>query len=265
VPGPIARTATDLELLLRTMAGYDDRAPLSLHGDPGRRPPLPGARVAWFGDLGGYLPMDPGILEVTTAALDRFTELGMTVDTFDELPSAGAFTGNESLWPAWISLRRQLAGLAVKPFHDVPAWRGLLKPEALYEYEGLAGLSAVDIAEGAALRSGLYEAFRLLFQRYDYAVLPTAQVWPFDAAEHWPARIGDTVMPTYHRWMEVTTIATLINAPALAVPAGFSAAGLPIGLQIIGRNHDDYALTALAVAWERQTATWRRTLPPLVR
>jgi amidase len=265
VHGPIARTAADLELLLRTMAGYDDRAPLSLHGDQERRPPLPGARIAWFGDLGGYLPMDPELLAVTTAALDRFTALGMTVDTFGELPSAGAFTGNESLWPAWITLRRQLAGLAVKPFHDVPAWRDLLKPEARYEYEGLAGLSAVDIAEGAALRSGLYEAFRLLFRTYDYAVLPTAQVWPFDAADHWPVRIGDTVMPTYHRWMEVATVATLINAPAVVVPAGFSAAGLPIGLQIIGRNHDDYALIALAAAWERQTADWQRTLPLLLR
>jgi amidase len=265
VQGPIARTASDLELLLRTMAGYDDRAPLFLHGDQERRPSLRGARIAWFGDLGGYLPMEPEVLEVTTAALDRFTAMGMTVDTVDDLPSAGAFTGNESLWPAWITQRRQLAGQAVKVFHDVPAWRALLKPEARYEYEGLAGLSAVDIAEGAALRGGLYEGFRRLFRRYDFAVLPTAQVWPFDAARHWPGRIGDTVMPTYHRWMEVATIATLINAPVVAVPAGFGSAGLPIGLQIIGRNHDDYALIALAAAWERQTVAWQRTLPPLVR
>jgi amidase len=72
---------------------------------------------------------------------------------------------------------------------------------------------------------------------------------PFDAAVHWPARIGGTEMSSYHRWMEVTTIGTLINAPVLAVPAGFGPSGLPIGLQVIGRNHDDHALLELARRW----------------
>lgn len=255
VEGPIARTATDLGLLLRTMAGYDARAPLSLHGDSPRTPSLHGRRIAWFGDLGGYLPMEPEVLAITQAALSHFTALGMTVDTLDDLPAAGTFTGNESLWPTWLTLRHWLAGMSVKAVHDVPALRARLKPEALFEYEGLTGLSAIEVHQASEARSGLYEAFRRLFETYEYAVLPTAQVLPFDAALHWPQRIGDTEMTTYHRWMEVTAIGTLINALVLAVPAGFSAAGLPIGLQIIGRNHDDFALLDLAAAWEARTAT----------
>jgi amidase len=77
---------------------------------------------------------------------------------------------------------------------------------------------------------------------------------PFDATVRWPSRIGDTAMSSYHRWMEVTTIGTLLNAPVLTVPAGFGPSGLPIGLQVIGRNHDDRALLELARSWHDQRA-----------
>lgn len=106
VIGPIARNATDLALLLRTMSGYDDRAPLSLHDDAPGRKPSRGGRIAWFGDLGGYLPMDPEVLRVTRAALSTFTALGMTVTTLDDLPCSGSFTGKDDLWPTWLTLHR---------------------------------------------------------------------------------------------------------------------------------------------------------------
>ncbi|MEV6306613.1 amidase [Actinoplanes sp. NPDC051861] len=241
VAGPIARTAGDLALLLDTMAGYDDRAPLSLDG---YRPRPETGRLAWLGDLGGYLPMDPEVLTVTTAALSAF---GMPFDTIDELPGLG----NDALWPLWLTYRHWLAGMAVKQFHDEPDLRPLLKPEAVFEYEGLTRLSAIDVGEASLRRSELYEAFRKIFQTYEYAILPTAQIFPFDAALPWPAEINGTAMSSYHRWMEVTAIATLINAPVLAVPAGFSSTGLPIGLQIIGRNHDDRGLLDFANSWEK--------------
>ena len=250
VEGPIARTPEDLALLFETMAGYDDRFPLALHGDPPRAAGR--KRVAWFGDLGGYLPMEPEVLEVTRAALGTFEALGMSVDTLDELPAHGAFTGNDSLWPTWLTLRHWLAGSAVETVLEL---RPLLKPEAIFEYEGLTRLTASDVLAGSSLRSDLYRGFRELFRTYDYAVLPTAQVMPFDAATHWPGWIGKTEMSSYHRWMEVTTIGTLINAPVLAVPAGFGPSGLPIGLQVIGRNHDDRALLDLARAWHDQRAS----------
>jgi amidase len=237
-------------LLFETMAGYDDRFPLALHDGPPRRGL--GKRVAWFGDLGGYLPMEPEVLEVTRAALGTFEALGMTVDTLDELPAYGQFTGNDSLWPTWLPLRHWLAGSAVE---TVLEWRPLLKPEAIFEYEGLTRLTASDVMAASSARSDMYRAFRELFRTYDYAVLPTAQVMPFDAGVRWPGRIGTTEMSSYNRWMEVTTIGPLINAPVLAAPAGFGPSGLPIGLQVIGRNHDDRALLDLARAWHEQRSS----------
>ncbi|MEU4240737.1 amidase [Actinoplanes sp. NPDC026619] len=257
VEGPIARTSADLALLLQTMSGYDPRAPLSLPADPALTDlqEINGRKVAWLGDLGGYLPMEPEVLRVTGAALQSFADLGITVTTLDGVPGFDS----ADLWPAWLTLRHWLTGS-----FDDPSLLPKLKPEIVYEVNGAAGLSGSDVLAASIRRSALYQAFRKLFETYDYAVLPTAQVMPFDATLHWPARIGDVEMTSYHRWMEVSTLATLINAPALAMPAGFSHDGLPIGLQVIGRNHDDRSLLSLAAAWERQTDWVRRVPPPLV-
>ena len=92
-----------------------------------------------------------------------------------------------------------------------------------------------------------------LFERCDVLALPTAQVWPFDAELRWPKRIGRRDMDTYHRWMEVVIYATFAGLPCISVPVGFSPAGLPMGMQIIGRPRADLAVLQLAHAYE-QTA-----------
>ncbi len=89
-----------------------------------------------------------------------------------------------------------------------------------------------------------------LFDRFDFLALPSAQVWPFDANERWPAAIGNRKMDTYHRWMEVVLYATLAGLPCISVPAGFSANGLPMGLQLIGRPQADLEVLKLAQAYE---------------
>ncbi|MEV6358173.1 amidase [Streptomyces hydrogenans] len=272
IDGPIARNALDLALLLRTMSGYDDRAPLSLTENPEALTDLAsdqhGRRVAWLGDLDGYLPMEKDVLDVTTTALEHFTRLGMHVSTIQSLPTADTFSGVKDLWPTWLTHRHWQAGMSVKTAIDA-GLRDLLKPEAHYEHDGLVTgangpLSGIDVYDASVKRSGLYRAFRDLFQTYDYAVLPTAQVMPFDARTHWPASINGKEMSSYHRWMEVATIGTLLGAPTLAIPAGFNAAGLPIGLQVISRNHDDRSLISLAHAWEQQTKFIRDHPPKLI-
>ena len=261
VNGPIARTAQDLALLLRTMSGYSDAAPLSIRQDPAPLADvtdtrLRGRKVAWLGDLGGYLPMEPEVLKVTSAALKTFSKIGMSVASLDGLPTTSGFDVRKDLWSTWLTYRHWLAGMSIKGIYDDPALKAAMKPEGIYEVEGLIGdvdggpISAVDVFENSEKRTALYETFRTMFETYDYVVLPTAQLFPFDASTHWPKTVNGVAMSSYHRWMEVTTLGTLINAPTLAMPAGFSSKGLPIGLQVIGRNHDDFSLMDLAHAWE---------------
>lgn len=262
VEGPIARTVQDLALLLATMAGYDDRAPLSIGEDPlalasVSRRPLSGCRIAWLGDLGGYLPMEPEVLAVTGAAVRELERHGAEVRTLSDLPAHGSFGGARDLWPTWLAYRHAATAASLGEVYRDPALRARLKPEARFEVEGAIGapgrpaMTVQELSDASRRRSDFYEAMRRLFEEVDAVMLPTAQVFPFDAGLDWPREIAGVPMSSYHRWMEATTIGTLLGAPTLAMPAGFGAAGLPIGVQAIGRNRGERELLAFAAAWER--------------
>ena len=102
------------------------------------------------------------------------------------------------------------------------------------------------------IRSDWFQTAATLFDRYDALVLPTAQVWPFPVDWSYPTEIAGQAMDTYHRWMEVVVPASLLGLPALAVPAGFGAAGLPMGVQIIGRRGADADILALGAAYHKR-------------
>ncbi|MBV8261974.1 MAG: amidase, partial [Paraburkholderia sp.] len=100
-----------------------------------------------------------------------------------------------------------------------------------------------------------------LLERYDYLALPSAQLFPFDASEHWPKSIAGRAMDTYHRWMEVVIGGSLAGLPVISVPAGFNTQGLPLGLQIIGKPRADLSVLQLAHAYDRATQWVKRRLP----
>jgi amidase len=96
-------------------------------------------------------------------------------------------------------------------------------------------------------------------------VLPSAQVWPFAINMRWPEVIetpnGSRQMDTYHRWMEVTLYASLAGLPALNVPCGFNAQGLPMGMQLIGQPRGDVALLETGLAYEEAARDWLAVRP----
>jgi amidase len=103
-----------------------------------------------------------------------------------------------------------------------------------------------------------------LFEQYDYLLLPSAQVFPFDKTQPWPTAIEGVNMDTYHRWMEVVIPGTLSGCPVANVQAGFNARGLPMGLQIIGRHQADFAVLQLAHAYEQASRWFQRCPSPLL-
>jgi amidase len=249
VKGPMARSVADLALLLGVQAGHDPRSPLSL-AEPfaWTAPERPGDRiwrVAWLGDLGGYLAMEDGVLDVCERALARAASGPFRVEAF--VPQFDL----DALWRAFVMLRHATGGAALKVHYDDPAQRALLKPEAVWEAEGAFSLTAADVYTASALRSQWYKAVLALFDRFDLLVLPTAQVFAFDVDVHWPAEIAGRKMDSYHRWMEVTSYATMAGCPALAVPAGFDSQGRAMGLQLIGRPRADAEALGAAADYER--------------
>jgi amidase len=261
VHGPMARTVADLAILLSVIAGYDARAPLSIREDPAVfTGPLEhdfrGARIGWLGDFGGNLPFDPGVLELCASALKTFEHLGCEVEeTAPDYPL-------ERVWESCTTLRSWIAASRFRALYDESEKRAMLKPEARWEIERGLKIGGAEVAEALAVRSEWYRVVRAMFARYNFLAAPSGQVFPFDADVHWPKEVGGHAMDTYHRWMEVMIPVTMSGCPAVAVPAGFNDAGLPMGIQLVGPNHGEMDCLRLAYAYDRQTGWVTRCPPP---
>ncbi len=219
-----ARTA-DIALMLSVQAGYDPRLPQLDPAGPGglRGGPwsvISGVRIAWAGDFGGRIPFDPGVLETCRAALAAFEDVGCFVD--EAVPEFDI----EQVWNDWGVLRAFTVSANLRPWSRIPH-RAMMKPEAVWEAERGLSLSADQVMAAQVGRTRWYDAMRRFMEVYDFVVMPTAQVFPFDTAQRWPETVGGRAMDTYHRWMQIAVPATMAGLPALAVPAGFGPGGLP--------------------------------------
>ncbi|MEJ8824619.1 amidase [Variovorax humicola] len=260
--GPMGRTVADLSMLLSVQAGFDARTPLSINEDPAifAKPlakDFKGARVGWMGDFNGYLPMEAGVMDTCIKALKNFETIGCKVESVQpDFPM-------EKLWNTWLAMRGfVIAGIAGGLYAD-PKLRAMMKPEAVWEIENGLKLSGADVYRASVDRSAWYQALNTLFQRFDYLVLPSAQMFPFDAKLDWPKSIDGKPMDTYHRWMEVVVGGTLAGVPVLNVPAGFGPNGLPIGLQVMGRAQGDLAVLQVGHAYEKASGYTSRRSPLL--
>jgi len=261
--GPMARSVRDAALLLSVQAGADARAPLSI-AEPGSAFAAPlerdftGTRLGWLGDLNGYLPMENGILSLCEKTFADFESLGCHIE-----PVQPEFAPQQ-LWSSWRTLRHWMVAGSLGPAYADPQTRAQLKPEACWEIENGLKLSASEVFAASVVRSNWYRAISKLFERYDYLLLPSAQVFPFDKNIPWPKTIEGVAMDTYHRWMEVVIPGTLSGCPVASVQAGFNENGLPMGLQIIGRHQADFAVLQLAHAYELASRWFTRHPSPLL-
>ncbi len=261
--GAMGRSVPDVAMLMSVIAGPDLRAPLSTGEEPAEfLQPLErgfqGVRLGWLGDLGGYLPIEPGVLELCRAACAVFETLGCVVEEA-RLPCSPA-----ALWEAWVTLRHWLVAGDLEGLYQEPVTRARLKPEARWEIESAQHLTALDVYRASVARSRWYTAAGELFERYEFLLLPSAQLFPFDAATQWPRSVNGVVMDSYHRWMEVVVPASLLGGPVLNVPVGFGAQDLPMGMQLIGRRHADLAVLQLGHAYDLATRWVSQRLPALL-
>ena len=258
--GPMGRSVADVAHLLATQAGYDARCPLTIAEDPAYlaanlERDFKGVRVGWLGDYSGHLPIEPEVMALCEQALGDFTELGCEVEA-----CAPDFQ-LERLWKTWLVHRHWLVSGSLGELYADPARRAQLKPEAQWEIEGGLALSATDVYRASQDRSAWYRALSKLFERYDYLLLPSAQMFPFEASTHWPAQVAGRTMDTYHRWMEIVIGPSLAGLPAMNVPIGFGEQGLPMGMQIIGPAQADWAVLQLARAHEQIRPWVTRRVP----
>lgn len=264
VLGPMARTVRDLAWLLSVQAGYEDGQPLGIRQDPvifteSLKRDFKGTRIAFLGNLNGYLPMEPGVLDLCRKALKDFEEIGCIVE------EATPDFDQERLWETWLTLRNfQMAGM-LGPLYEDPAKRSLMKPEAIWEIERGLPLGGSAIFKAMTNRTEWYKAMRTLFRKYDYLLIPSAQVFPFAADLHWPKEIAGKTMDTYHRWMQVIILASLLGVPTGTFPIGFNETDLPMGMQVMGKPQSDLSVLQLAYAYEQATGWVQKHKPPLLQ
>lgn len=251
VVGPMARTVGDLALMLTAISGPDPRSPLS-HGDPAAFAPelrgdLTGLRIAWCPDLGG-LPIEPDVLGVLDGARARLDALGCDVRDVDvDLGAADE---------AFEALRAVAFVRAFAPI--LPTLRNTAKATLLWNIEQGMALDGPAVARAMAARSAVFATVAELLERFDVLVAPAAQVVPFAVDLEYPAQVAGVAMPHYLGWMRVCSRVTVSAHPTVAVPAGFTDSGLPVGMQFVGRYRQDRRLLEHAAAWEAASGLTER-------
>lgn len=251
--GPLARTVRDVALLLDVLAGPDDRDWYSaprvvgdyLNATEGG---VEGLRVAWSDDL-GYAVREPEVASIAEGAARRFEELGCTVEVahpeWDD-PTAMFDALFFDPWGAWMQ-------------SVLPEWADDLDPglRALIERSGTG--SSGDVAAAMQERIVFRQKAHAFFEQYDLLLTPTMPLSPFPVGIDIPEVVAG--QPVHGmQWTAFTFPFNLTGHPALSVPAGFTAEGLPVGLQIVGRWRRDDVVLRAAAAFEA-IAPWAETWP----
>lgn len=254
--GPMGRTVADTALLLSALAGPQADDPLSLPDDPATfcttLPTTTSARLAWGGDL-GLFTAEADVLDVCRNAAEQITMAG---GTFDEAaPDLSAS----------MQIFRTLRGLAYRQLGQaIPRDRwSLMKATVVENIEYGLSVTVDDVLRAEALRAQVHAEMTKFFDEYDVLALPAAQVAPFPVETEFPMEIDGVAMADYLDWMTTCCIITPTGCPALSLPAGFTSAGLPVGLQLVARVGNDRALLEVAAALESANPQYQR-VPRLV-
>ena len=252
VPGPVARNVTDGAFFLSVLAGYDHHSPISIEESSERfAKPLDGrsfkgVRVAMFKDMG--LPWDAEVKSAVTAQGKVFESLGCIVEEAEP-----DFRDANESFVAWRHWSTELT------FGDSIAAHGDQLNEYIHWHvEEGRKLSGPYLSRIEAKRTALFQRMVAFMNEYEFFLLPVNQVLPFDVNVHYPTEIAGTKMENYIAWMKSAYYISAVGNPAMSVPCAFSQGGLPIGIQIVGRHHDDWGVLQLGYAFEQATNVGRR-------
>jgi len=244
VQGPMARNVEDVALLLDAMSGEDPADPLSLPAPTtsflsaarsGRKP----KRVAYSPDL-GITPVDPEVAAITRQAAARFAEAGAIVEE--------AHPDLREAHECFHVLRAY--DFAISKAALLRSHRDQLKPEVIWNIEEGLKLSVEQLARAEAQRLTMTARTFEFFGTYDLLLTPATIVAPFPVENRYVAECAGKKFDNYVEWLGIVYAITLVCCPALSLPCGFTAAGLPVGLQMVATPRGEARLLAGAKVLE---------------
>lgn len=258
VIGPMGRTVADTSLLMAAQAAMDDCDPLSYpvdgHAFAAPAPVDPASlRVAWTEDF-GTCPVDTSIRQVFRGKIQAMRHLFKSCDE-------AAFDFGEA--HRCFDVIRALN--FVDRFRDIyEKDRDALGPNVRANYEIGARMTLADVAWAHAEQTRIFRSFQRTFRDYDLVLAPTLPVSPFPWTQLYLAEMNGKPLLNYYHWLSLTYVITLATNPAIALPCGLDHAGMPFGLQVIGRFRGDRVLLGAAQSMEQAfnaIPALRRPLP----
>ena len=260
VEGPMARTVADAALMLSVMAGADDRAPISYDVDARefaravRAPSVKGWQVAFSPDLDGLVQIDDEVRAAFDRAVGVFRSLGA---------KTSATCPDVSDIPEIVRISRGLLMVA-RHADKLPEHRAVLQEGLVENTEQGLALTARDAARGELLRSQQWQRVRAFLEKRDVWITPTMAVPAFPVEHPHVLEINGKPVGKAMQRSFLTYAFSVMGLPAISIPCGFTAGGLPIGLQIVGRRRGEAAVLGAAAAFEA-AQPWASHIPPVVR
>ncbi|MBT6829237.1 MAG: amidase, partial [Rhodospirillaceae bacterium] len=248
--GPMTRSVADGALMLTVMAEPDPRDAFSLPYDARDyfsvlEGGIAGLCVAFSPDL-GYAEVDPEVAKLVAAAAKSFAALGAQVEQVDP-----GFDNPQAIFRShWY------AGAAHILRAMTPEQRELVDPGLRIVAEKGQALSMDAYMKGAMARSQLVVTMRRFHQKYDLLLTPTMPTPAFSLGPDSPIGQNGEV---WDDWSPFTYPFNLTGQPAATLPCGFTSGGLPVGLQIVGRNYDEVNVLRAAHAFETAHPEHRKT------
>lgn len=253
--GPMTRTVADGALMMEVMAGPHDLDYTTLEAGPANylarlKEGVRGKRIAYSPDL-GVARVDPEVADLVKAAVARFSELGAVVE---QVPTPWAKEGPELIRFFWSAHLTRLA-------RYLPQWQSEMDPGLVACIKDSENVSVARYQEMREHKMDYVANIHRWFRDWDFLLTPAVSVAAFPAEklmpDHWPAHPWDWVM-----WAEFSYPFNMSWNPAASVPCGFTPAGLPVGLQIVGKRFDDLGVLQAAAAFE-QAQPWADKRPRL--
>ena len=245
VEGPMGRTVGDVALMLDSQAGAYAADPLSIPAPKTSfvervDSPTPPIRVAYSPDL-GLAPVDSEVAAICERAMSHFRDIGAEVEL--AAPDLGDVE--------WVFQTLRGAQYAGGMSDLLREHRSLLKDEIIWNIEHGLSLGAEEIGRAEVERGGIINRTAKFFEAYDVLVCPTVVSPPFDVDIRYLTEIDGHTFPTYISWLILTFALTLTGCPVVSVPCGFTASGLPVGIQIMAPWREEGYLLGVAALFEQ--------------
>ena len=247
-PGCFAKSPEEMSFLLDCIVGSDALDPLSFDIDGSFKESkitdkqISNIKIGWLKDMNNSYQFENGIISMCESKLNELEKHNILIENLQPK------INSSKMWDCWTTLR------AKSIFEDTESMN--LKDieemtyQAIWEYKKGANIKDDDIEKAINQKNDCIKEVDDVFKGYDFLILPSAQVFPFDKNLQFPKKINNFELDTYHRWIEVFIMSSLLDLPTITVPVGFNKNGLPMGMQIIGKKFDDLKLLAFAKRYE---------------